>query len=56
MSEKGRGKICQNCIYWDENSSGVMTLPCVKHPFYFRNENGDCFDYKKKWWKFWIKE
>lgn len=22
----------------------------------FKNENNDCKDYKRKWWKFWIKE
>jgi len=21
-----------------------------------KNKNGDCIDYKRKWWKFWVKE
>ena len=48
------------CIFWKP----VTCFPCdeegLKHvtPWYDceeHNKDNDCIDYKKKWWRFWVK-
>lgn len=48
-------KECKDCKFFIKDGMGVMTEPCIIHPYYDRNRNGDCQDYKRLWYKFWIK-
>lgn len=48
-------KYCQDCkYYWDHTKSQIEN--CELHPYYYRNRNHNCIDYKKKWFLFWVKE
>ena len=47
-------KHCRHCVYyWNHDKS--MIEPCSIHPYYNRNRNNDCKDFKKKWYLFWIR-
>jgi hypothetical protein len=46
------GKKCIDCIHYVEYNR-TMLHNCDIHPFYYRNEKGDCKDYKRIWWKIW---
>jgi len=46
---------CKDCKwYWDHNKT--MIESCKLHPYYNRNKKYNCKDYKRIWWKFWIKD
>lgn len=56
---------CKNCKnYYQYNddfirASNITVNPCKKNPYYNKNENNNCKDFKckdfkRKWWKIWI--
>ena len=47
-------KHCRHCVYY-WNHDKTMIEPCSIHPYYNRNKNHDCKDFKKKWYLFWIR-
>jgi len=59
---------CQNCKYINcvrtFNFSPIKKYYCKKEDYCFlgiaitcfqKNKDGNCPDYKRKWWKFWVK-
>lgn len=46
------GMIIDNYIYGKYKERLLKTIYDKEYP----NRNGDCNLYKRKWWKFWIKE
>lgn len=43
-------KKCEDCRWYEEDTNSGLQ-PCIKHPFVFKNRDGNCPSYKKKWWK-----
>lgn len=45
---------CKNCKFYIKLDVGTMIEPCILHPFFNRNRYGNCKDYKRIWYKFWV--
>ena len=55
LKKEGDMISCKNCAhYWVHEKA--MIEPCHIHPFYNRNKNGDCIDYRRKWYLFCVKK
>jgi len=59
-------KYCKNCNKYSEMPSLFLERPNIYNPSKterygyglckMRNDKGNCPDYERKWWKFWIRE
>lgn len=57
---------CKDCRYCLNGSEfDLCKAITVKHDYYgnryyfeclYRNKNCNCIDFKRRWWKFWIKK
>jgi len=49
-------KECVNCEFYPNNTCGIHIVLWTRPPFFHKNINKDCKNYKRKWWKFWISQ
>jgi hypothetical protein len=56
-------KYCKNCIHESGSNYSVcyeeynpLNDALISSHYQDRNFNGDCDHYKRKWWKFWVKD